>query len=97
MAALNRSDSLHATLILIGIGMEAILSWPEMQTAIHSREEKGRMIAEKNSQIVRMDENAYKVSSQSGDGMYSVLRRENGSWICSCFGFYYRGWCAEFP
>jgi transposase-like protein len=59
--------------------------------AVLSREEKGRVIAEKGNQVVRMDENAYKVSSQSGDGMYSVLRKANGSWLCNCFDFYYRG------
>jgi transposase-like protein len=62
-----------------------------MMQAVLSREEKGRLIAEKANQIVRMDENAYKVSSQSGDGMYNVLRKQNGSWLCNCFDFYYRG------
>jgi len=58
--------------------------------AVLSREEKGRMIAEKSNQVVRLDENAYRVSSQSGDGMYNVHRRENGSWICNCLDHYYR-------
>jgi putative transposase len=61
-----------------------------MTTVVLSREEKGRMIAEKGNQIVRMDENAYTVSSQSGQGMYNVLRKENGSWLCNCFDHYYR-------
>jgi len=60
-----------------------------MQTL--SREEKGRMIAEKPNQIQRLDERCYKVASQNGHGMYDVTRRENGSWICNCFDFYYRG------
>jgi transposase-like protein len=61
-----------------------------MQTGVLSREEKGRMIAEKPKQVVRLDENTYRVSSQSGDGMYSVNRRANGSWICNCLHHYYR-------
>jgi transposase-like protein len=62
-----------------------------MATVVLSREEKGRLIAEKGDQVLRMDENAYRVSSQSGDGMYTVLRKRMGSWICNCFDFYYRG------
>jgi putative transposase len=58
--------------------------------AVLSREEKGRLIAEKPNQIQRMDERAYRVSSQSGQGMYDVVRRENGAWICNCFDHHYR-------
>jgi transposase-like protein len=61
-----------------------------MQTAILSREEKGRMIAEQPNQIQRMDERSYKVASQNGHGMYDVFRRDNGSWICNCLDFHYR-------
>jgi transposase-like protein len=61
-----------------------------MQTVL-SREQRGRAIAEKPNQIQRMDERRYKVASQNGHGMYDVTRRENGSWICNCFDFYYRG------
>ena len=62
----------------------------EMQ-AVLSREEKGRQIAEKPNQIMRLDERFYKVASQNGHGMYDVTQKENGSWICNCFDFYYRG------
>jgi transposase-like protein len=62
----------------------------EMQTAVLSREEKGRMIAEKPNQIQRLDERFYKVASQNGDGMYDVVQRENGSWTCNCLDFHYR-------
>jgi transposase-like protein len=55
-----------------------------------SREEKGRLIAEQPNQIQRIDERSYKVASQSGDGMYDVVRRENGSWLCNCLDFHYR-------
>jgi hypothetical protein len=47
------------------------------------------MIAEKPNQIQRMDECFYKVASQNGHGMYDVIRRENGSWICNCLDFHY--------
>ncbi len=60
-----------------------------MQTVL-SREERGRLIAEKPNQIQRMDERSYKVASQNGHGMYDVIRRENGSWICDCLDFHYR-------
>ncbi len=59
--------------------------------AILSREEKGRQIAEKPNQIMRLDERFYKVASQNGHGMYDVTQKENGSWLCNCFDFYYRG------
>jgi transposase-like protein len=62
-----------------------------MQTAVLSREEKGRMIAEKANQIQRLDDRRYKVASQNGHGMYDITRRENGSWLCTCYDFYYRG------
>ena len=61
-----------------------------MQMAVLSREEKGRIIAEKPNQIQRMDERCYKVASQNGHGIYDVIRRENGSWICNCVDFHYR-------
>jgi transposase-like protein len=58
--------------------------------AILSREERGRLIAEKPNQIQRIDERCYKVASQNGHGMYDVIQRENGSWICDCLDFHYR-------
>ncbi len=60
-----------------------------MQAAL-SREEKGKLIAEHPNQIQRMDERTYKVASQNGHGMYDVVRRENGSWICNCLDYHYR-------
>ena len=60
-----------------------------MQTAVLSREEKGRMIAEKHDQVMRVDESAYKVASQSRDLSYDVRRTEKG-WTCSCFDHFYR-------
>lgn len=67
-----------------------------------SREMKGKAIAEKPSQIQRMDERTYKVSSQNGDGMYDVIHQKTGSWICNCLDHYYRRlrckhiWAVEF-
>ncbi len=61
-----------------------------MQTVVLSREEKGRMIAEKPNQIQRMDERFYKVASQNGHGMYDIIRKENGAWICNCLDHIYR-------
>jgi len=55
-----------------------------------SREEKGRLIAEQPNQIQQMDERSYKVASQNGQGMYDVIRRDNGSWICNCLDYHYR-------
>ena len=59
--------------------------------AVLSREEKGQQIAEKPNQIMRLDERFYKVASQNGHGMYDVAQKENGSWICNCLDFHYRG------
>ncbi len=51
---------------------------------------RGKAIADKPNQIQRMDERFYKVASQNGRGMYDVIRRENGSWICNCLDYHYR-------
>jgi transposase-like protein len=60
-----------------------------MQAAL-SREEKGRQIAERPNQIMRLDERFYKVASQNGHGMYDVTQKENGAWICTCPDHIYR-------
>ena len=60
-----------------------------MQTAVLSREEKGRMIAEKHDQVMRVDETSYKVASQSRDLSYDVVRTAKG-WACTCFDHFYR-------
>jgi putative transposase len=63
-----------------------------MQKAVLSREERGRAIAETPNQIQRLDEKFYKVASQSGRGMYSVVRTDKFAigWICDCPDFTYR-------
>jgi transposase-like protein len=55
-----------------------------------NREMRGKTIAEKPNQIQRLDERFYKVASQNGHGMYDVVRRENGSWICNCLDHIHR-------
>ncbi len=47
------------------------------------------MIFEKGSEIRRIDQNEYKVKSQSGIGEYQVLSTELG-WLCSCPDAIYR-------
>jgi putative transposase len=63
-----------------------------MQTAVLSREERGRTIAHTPNQVQRLDERAYKVASQSNEGMYDVVRTDKFAigWICNCADFTYR-------
>ena len=56
-----------------------------------SREERGKAIAEKPNQIMRLEERFYKVNSQSGHGMYNVIKRkESTGWLCDCPDFVHR-------
>jgi transposase-like protein len=59
-------------------------------TQVLSREERGKAIAEKPSQIMRLDEGFYKVASQSGHGMYDVTKRKASGWLCTCPDFEFR-------
>jgi len=70
-----------------------------------SREERGKMIAEKPDQIKRIRERFYKVASQSGHGMYDVRKarvNQTVGWVCTCPDFTYREvkckhiWAVEF-
>jgi transposase-like protein len=75
-----------------------------MQTAMLSRQERGRMIAEKPNHVQRLSEKFYKVASQSGNGMYDVSRTDQFTmgWICDCPDRTYREvkckhiWAVEF-
>jgi transposase-like protein len=76
-----------------------------MTAVILTREERGKMIAEKPNQIQRLGERFYKVASQSGHGMYDVTKaRMNKTigWVCDCPDFTYRQvkckhiWAVEF-
>jgi transposase-like protein len=56
-----------------------------------SREERGRLIADKPNQIMRLSERFYKVASQNGHGMYDVTKKkESAAWLCTCPDFQYR-------
>lgn len=57
-----------------------------MATVAVTREERGRMIAQQSNQIQRLDDKFYKVSSQTGEGMYDVVRTNQFAmgWICDC-------------
>jgi putative transposase len=55
-----------------------------------TREERGRLIAEKPNQIMRLDQRFYKVNSQSGNGIYNVIKKkESSGWLCDCPDFAY--------
>lgn len=60
------------------------------KTIADVREERGKAIARVDGHVKRIDENYYKVRSQSGNGEYDVRSGELG-WICSCPDFAYRG------
>lgn len=55
-----------------------------------SRMSKAEAIAKVESNVRRVDQNEYRVRSQSGKGEYAVLSTERG-WSCSCPDFAYRG------
>ncbi len=56
-----------------------------------NREMRGKAIAEKPNQIMRLDERFYKVNSQSGHGMYNVTKKkESTGWLCDCPDFTHR-------
>ncbi|NJD75580.1 MAG: hypothetical protein FIB08_00600 [Candidatus Methanoperedens sp.] len=56
------------------------INYPEV---IGTREDRGKAIAEKNGQIIRINDNLYKVKSQSSDTLYDVKYTEIG-WKCTC-------------
>ena len=71
--------------------------------ALMSREERGRLIAEKPNQIQRLDERFYKVASQSSQVMYDVIKKKASSgWLCTCPDFQFRNvqckhiWAVQF-
>jgi len=60
------------------------------QINVNNREQRGLEIANKDSQIKRIDDFNYEVLSQSGNGSYLVSKVENG-WICECPDYRFRG------
>jgi transposase-like protein len=67
-----------------------------------TREERGKMIAERPNQIIRLDERFYKVASQNGHGMYDITKKKTSGWLCTCPDFTYRNvqckhiWAVQF-
>jgi len=61
-----------------------------MQNAPDSREIKGKEIADKGNQVKKVNDNSFKVKSQSGKGAYEVKATPSGM-TCSCPDFVFRG------
>jgi putative transposase len=57
-------------------------------TELNSRHQKGLTIAQLQGMVIRIDENTYKVKSQSSNSLYDVISTELG-WSCSCPDFIY--------
>ena len=55
---------------------------------------RGKEIAEKNNQIIRIDETHYTVNSQSRKLQHDVISLESG-WSCSCEDHYFRKTCCQ--
>jgi transposase-like protein len=54
-----------------------------------TRKEKGMTIAQLQNQVKRIDASAYVVQSQSNNGVYHVVKSEDG-WVCECPDHIYR-------
>jgi transposase-like protein len=71
------------------------------QPLSESRVMKAQAIVKMGDQVKRLDDQTYQVTSQSGHGFYSVVRRGRG-WRCSCPDHIYREvkckhiWAVEF-
>jgi len=62
-----------------------------MKASLQTREERGRMNAEKSNQIIRLEDRFYKVASQSSERMYDVIKKkESTGWLCTCPDFIHR-------
>jgi len=53
------------------------------QSQIKAREIRGQQIANKESQVTRIEETLYTVHSQSGNGEYAVSQVDK-EWVCEC-------------
>ena len=71
------------------------------QPLSESRVMKAQAIVKLGNQVKRLDDQTYQVTSQSGNGLYSVVRRGRG-WRCSCPDHIFREvkckhiWAVEF-
>lgn len=61
---------------------------------MNQRELRGQQIIEKNNQITRINENHYKVNSQSRNKQHDIISLESG-WSCSCEDKYFRKICCK--
>ncbi|MCX6677236.1 MAG: transposase [Methanothrix sp.] len=61
-----------------------------MNELTNSREVRGKAIADQGNQIKKVNDNSFKVKSQSGSGFYEVKATPNGM-TCDCPDFVYRG------
>jgi putative transposase len=53
------------------------------QLQTDARQERGRAIAQRGSQVTCIEENLFTVKSQSGNGEYAVSKVD-GEWVCEC-------------
>ncbi|WP_299290356.1 DDE-type integrase/transposase/recombinase [Nitrosopumilus sp.] len=58
------------------------------------RQEKGKEIANSSNQIQRVDENHYRVKSQTSEKEYDVIATEKG-WTCTCPDHCFRQVCCK--
>jgi transposase-like protein len=71
------------------------------QPLSESRVMKAQAIVKLGNQVRRLDDQTYQVTSQSGNGFYTIVRHERG-WRCSCPDHIYREikckhiWAVEF-
>ena len=61
---------------------------------MNQRQIKGKIIAQKNNQIIRIDKSHYKVNSQSRDKQHDIISLEYG-WSCSCEDHYFNKICCK--
>ena len=61
---------------------------------MNPREERGKMIAKLDNQIVRLDDLHYAIRSQSLDRTYEIVSTESG-WTCACPDHFYRRVCCK--
>lgn len=61
---------------------------------MNKRQVRGQTIAQKNNQIIRIDQTHYKVKSQSRDIIHDVISLESG-WSCSCEDRFFRKTCCK--
>jgi putative transposase len=65
------------------------------------RAEKGKLIAQTQDQVTRLDDSIYKVHSQTSRSIYEIVSTERG-WACQCADHRFRGvkckhiWAVEF-